>query len=97
MEAIVPAGFEPFVKLTQSNFALLTEFWLTPAVMYAPMAGAQRAFGSAQDGAAGSSAAEAFSRLMRGVMENYSRFLVELTQSGITAWNRTPAVAEAAR
>lgn len=91
MESSITTPFEPLIKLTQSNMALLTEFWLSPEVMWQPLMGSQRSFTPNQGATTATGVSEAWSRLVKGVMENYSRFYVELAQSGMNAWNRRPA------
>jgi hypothetical protein len=87
MESNTPPPFVPFFKLAQSNMALLAEFWFSPEVMWQPFVGAQRAFGQNPTGTAGGTS-DAWSRLVKGLMENYSRFFVEVTQTGMTPWQR---------
>jgi hypothetical protein len=87
MESIVQSALVPFVKLTQANFAALTEFWLSPDVMWPPFAGPQRAFDPGA--ASGPATSEALSRLLKGLLENYSHFFVEVSQGGAALWGRS--------
>jgi hypothetical protein len=104
METQLPPPFVPFYKLAQSNMALLTEFWLSPEVMWQPFLGTPRPFGAMAGTVAGTAAgntaatsgvADAWSRLTKGVMENYSRFFVEVAQAGFAPWGRKAGEASA--
>lgn len=89
MESNIQSALVPFVKLTQANFAALTEFWLSPDVMWPPFAGPQRAFDPSAGAASGPATSEALSRLLKGLLENYSHFFVEVSQSGAALWGRS--------
>ncbi|MED5618967.1 hypothetical protein [Ideonella sp. BN130291] len=94
MPSLPQPDFQPFVRLAQSNFASLSEFWLSPDVVQQPLAVAQRLFNPNSGGTANlASTAEPLSRLVRGLTENYSRFFSELTQSGMSLWNQAQAAA----
>jgi hypothetical protein len=97
MPSFPQPDLQPFVRLAQSNFASLSEFWLSPDMMQQPLAIAQRLFN--QDGATAAapnftSAAEPVSRLVRGLTENYTRFFSELSQSGMSLWNQAQAATQ---
>jgi hypothetical protein len=96
MESIVQSAYMPFFKLAQANMATLSQFWLSPDVMWAPFAGTQRPLDPSTPGTAGAGGSEAFSRLMKGLLENYSRFYVELAQNGNAAWARATSQASSA-
>lgn len=91
MEANTSPPFLPFFKLTQSNMALLAEFWFSPEVMWQPFVGTQRLFGQQPTGTAGGTT-DAWSRLVKGLMENYSRFFVEVAQGGMAPWSSKAAM-----
>jgi hypothetical protein len=95
MDANTPAPFLPFFKLAQSNMALMAEFWLSPQVMWQPVLGSQRLFSPQSTGTAAGTT-DAWSRLVKGLMENYSRFFVEVAQGGMAPWGRAAAVSNTA-
>jgi len=88
MESTVQPGLQPFIKLVQSNFATFTEFWLSPDLIWQPFSGAQRTLGT-QNPITAPAPSEALSRLVKGLLENYSRFFVEASQGGIALWGRS--------
>jgi hypothetical protein len=91
MEPDTSAPFLPLFKLTQSNMALLAEFWFSPEVMWQPFVGTQRLLGQQPTGTAGGTT-DAWSRLVKGLMETYSRFFVEVAQGGMAPWHRNAAL-----
>lgn len=75
---------QPFIKLVQSNMALLSQFSLSPEVVSQAMANAQSLF-QREPGAANNLAqSNAFGQLMQGMLKNYTEFVAELGQSGMT-------------
>lgn len=85
----VPQPFAPAMKLAQSNMSLLAEFWFSPEMVWLPFFGSQRLFSQAPAGTGGNggNASDAWSRLVKGLMQNYSRFFVEAAQGGMAAWS----------
>ena len=75
---------QPFIKLVQSNMALLTQFSMSPEVVSQAMANAQSLF-QREPGAVNNLAqSNAFGQLMQGMLKNYTEFVAELGQSGMT-------------
>ena len=76
---------QPFINLVQANMALLSKYAMSPDAMSAAMAQFQAAM-TQGPGAAKSvpQSATAFAELAQGLMDNYSRFMSELTQSGMS-------------
>lgn len=88
------ALFEPVTRLTQANLATWTQFWMSPDQPWSPTR--QDLFGSRPfSGATGASGAtvEALNRLWSGLFENQSRFIAEMGQRTMTAWQAAPQVA----
>jgi hypothetical protein len=77
-------AFDPYVKLAQSNIASLTDFWMSPELLWAPLQGLQRAFVPGAETQAPTVPTEAMSRLFKAFLENYTRFVSELTQTGFS-------------
>lgn len=74
---------QPFIKLVQSNMALLTQFSQSPEALSQAIANAQSLF-QREPGAAGNFAqSNAFAQLMQGMLKNYTEFVAELGQSGM--------------
>lgn len=83
---------QPFARLAESNIAAVTQFWMSPEVMWLPMAAWQRMTPQGTSAPVAPPAQpEAVSRLMKGLLENYTRFLSELMQAGSSVWGRAPA------
>lgn len=76
---------QPFIKLTQSNVALLTRFSLSPEVTAEATANAGQLFQQACESAMKLAQSGAFSQLTQGMLKNYTEFLAECGQSGM-AW-----------
>jgi hypothetical protein len=75
---------QPFIKLVQGNMALLAQFSLSPEVVSQTLAKAQSS-SPRQSGAAGNvTQSNALGQLMQGVLKNYTEFVTELGQSGMT-------------
>ena len=80
--------YEPLVRLTQANLAAWTQFWMSPDQPWSPTR--SDLFGRAP-GAPASANGQALSRLWSGLMENQTRFLAEVGQGSMTAWQAVPA------
>jgi hypothetical protein len=76
---------QPFINLVQANMALLSKYAMSPDAMSQAMAQFQAAM-TQGPGAAKSvpQTATAFAELTQGLMDNYTRFMSELTQSGMS-------------
>jgi hypothetical protein len=76
---------QPFINLMQANMALLSKYAMSPEAMSAAMAQFQAAM-TQGPGAAKSvpQSTTAFAELAQGLMENYTRFMSELTASGMS-------------
>jgi len=76
---------QPFINLVQANMALLSKYAMSPEAMTQAMAQMQAAM-TQGPGAAKSmpQSATMFAELAQGMMENYTRFMSELTQSGMS-------------
>ena len=76
---------QPFINLVQANMALLSKYAMSPDAISAAMAQFQAAM-TQGPGAAKfvPPPATAFAELAQGMMENYTRFMSELTQSGMS-------------
>jgi len=73
---------QPFIHLVQANLALISKYAMSPDTMSKAMAQVQAAM--TQGPSAVTLPATAFAELAQGMMENYTRFMSELTQSGMS-------------
>ncbi|WP_280151643.1 hypothetical protein [Piscinibacter sp. XHJ-5] len=75
---------QPYIKLVQGNMALLTQFSMSPEVVSQAMSNAQSMF-QREAGATGNLAqSTAFAQLVQGMLKNYTEFIAELGQSGMS-------------
>ena len=75
---------QPFINLVQRNMALLNQFSQSPAVRSQAMANSQSLF-QREPGAGNNLApSNAYGRLLQGMLKNYTEFVTELGQSGMT-------------
>jgi hypothetical protein len=76
---------QPFINLVQANMALLSKYAMSPDAMSQAMAQFQAAM-TQGPGAAKSvpQSATAFAELAQGLADNYTRFMSELAQSGMS-------------
>jgi hypothetical protein len=74
---------QPFIKLVQSNMALLTQFSLSPEAVSHAMANAQSLFQRESAAANNLAQSNAFGQLMQGMLNNYTEFIAELGQSAM--------------
>ena len=81
MQDFMQAQIAPFVKLAQANMELLTQFSASPTVARRSSESANDMFEQATHAAASLMQSDAFFRLVQGLMNNYSNFLMELSQS----------------
>ena len=76
---------QPFMNLMQANMALLSKYAMSPEAMTQAMAQVQAAM-TQGPGAALTQTPAAVAELAQGMMQNYTRFMTELTQSGMAAF-----------
>lgn len=74
---------QPFIKLAQANMELLTRFSTSPEVTSQATANASQLFQQASSSAMSLMQSDAFSRLMQGMLKNYTEFLSDVGQSGM--------------
>lgn len=75
---------QPFINLLQRNMALLNQFSQSPELVSQAMANSQALF-QREPGAVNNLArSNAYGQLMQGMLKNYTEFMTELGQSGIT-------------
>jgi hypothetical protein len=72
---------QPYVKLAQANFELLTRFWTSPEVTSELTTGASALYQRASESAMTLMQSGASARLMQGMLQNYTEFLAELSRS----------------
>ena len=77
---------QPFINLVQANMALLSKYAMSPEAMSKAMAQLQAAMTQGPSALTVPQPATAFAELAQGMMENYTRFLSELAQSGMSAF-----------
>ena len=75
---------QPFINLVQANMALLSRFAMSPEAMSKAVAQMQAAMTQGPGALTVPQSTAAFAELAQGMMENYTRFLSELTQSGMS-------------
>ncbi|HET9643917.1 MAG TPA: hypothetical protein VFP68_11315 [Burkholderiaceae bacterium] len=90
------SSIQPLFRLMQSNMSLIAEFWLSPEVWLQPLSFAQRAVTQGPAKASSPPPSDAFSRLLKGLMENYFRFVTEATHSGANLWGQAEQTAQQA-
>src|SRR5678816_1873587 len=79
---IVPTEVvQPFVKLAQSNMELLSKFSLSSEVMSEATRNIKSFLEQSQASTASLAQSQAFTALMQGMVQNYTDFVSELTQS----------------
>ena len=78
-DTVMQAPLQPFMKLVQSNMALLTQFTTSPEAM----THAQSLLQAGQASSAHLAQSDAFAKLMQGMLKNYTEFMAELGQSGM--------------
>lgn len=87
MQDFMQPALQPYVRLVQSNMNLLSEFWFSPELMTQSLAGMQRLFNPNAGAPANNTLPfEAFSRLSKGLLENYTRFASDVMSSGVNVW-----------
>jgi hypothetical protein len=88
MDQFVQPALQPYVRLAQSNFALWSEFWASPTWGWPQYGNFQRWFASEATPARQSAQpTEAWNRLLKGLLENYTRFATDVFNSNLSFWN----------
>jgi len=85
----VPA--QPYVKLMQANMNLFTEFSTSPEVSAQASANASQLFQQATQSAMNVMQSSAFTRLVQGMLKNYTEFVTELGQGAMLAMSQGQA------
>lgn len=83
-DTVMQAQTQPFVKLAQANMDLFARFSTSPEVTAQASANASQLFQQASESAMKLMQSGAFMHLMQGMLKNYTEFLTELGQSGMT-------------
>ena len=78
------AAFQPYVKLVQSNMELLNKYSISPEALSKAMSNAQSLLTPGQGSTVDPAQSQAFAELAQGMIKNYTEFLAELSQSGMT-------------
>jgi hypothetical protein len=88
---IMQTAMQPYIKLVQSNMELLAKFSMSPEVVAQAAAGAQSLLQQGQDSGSnllqsGSNLMQsrAFAQLVQGMLKNYTEFLTDVGQTGMT-------------
>ena len=82
-DTLIQIPLQPFIRLVQSNTALLTRFAMSPEVIAETMSNAQSLLRQGQGSRVHLAPSNAFGELMQGLFQNYTDFLAELGQSGM--------------
>jgi hypothetical protein len=77
---------QPFINLVQANMALLSKYAMSPDAMSKAMVQMQAAMTQGPGALVMPQSATAFAELAQGMLENYTRFMAELAQSGMSAF-----------
>jgi Mg2+ and Co2+ transporter CorA len=78
---VMQAQVQPFMKLAQANMELLTRFWTSPEVQSQAATSASVLFQQASESAMKLMQSGASTALMQGMLQNYTEFLSEMSQS----------------
>lgn len=82
-DTLIQTTFQPFIRLLQSNTALITRFAMSPEVFAGTMTNAQSLLRQGQGSGTHPAPSNAFGKLMQGMFQNYTQFLAELGQNGL--------------
>ena len=74
-------AIQPFVKLAQANMELWSKFSLSPEVMSEATRNIKTFMEQSQSSAAGLAQSQAFTALIQGMVNNYTDFVSELSQT----------------
>ena len=84
MPDATPNPMQPFINLVQANIELISKYAMSPETVSKAMAQMQAAMTQGPGALTMPQSATAFAELAQGMMENYTRFMSELTQSGMS-------------
>jgi Tfp pilus assembly ATPase PilU len=82
---------QPWMKLMQSNMQLLMQYSMSPDVMSQAMSQWQELVQRSQGTATQLVKSGAFADLIQGMMNNYSQFMSESAQAGMSMLSQTTA------
>lgn len=82
-DTLPTAAMQPFIHLAQRNAQLMTEFVMSPEIVGQLHRQALDLFAQGQAAAMQMFQSNAFARLSRGMVENYSEFMRECAQGGV--------------
>lgn len=85
---VMQPAMQPFIKLAQANMELLTKF---STEVISQLANAQNLFQPGQGSATNLVQSNAFAQLMQGMLKNYTEFMMELGQSGMSVLAQSQA------
>ena len=88
---LMQAQTQPFVKLAQANMDLLTRFSTSHEVTTQVSENASQLFQQASESAMKLMQSGAFTHLLQGMLKNYTEFLAELSQTGMTLMSQGQA------
>ena len=83
-------ALQPFMKLTQANMELLTRYAFSPEVTTETLRSLQAVFEQGPAGFARLGTPQALAALVQGLMQNYSQFLADVSQTGYGALFQAP-------
>ena len=87
----VQLSIQPFIKLAQANMELLARFSTSPEVTSQSAEIAKTLIQQSQQAATRLMQSTAFMQLTQGMLENYTEFVTEWSQSSLTALARAPS------
>ena len=88
---VMQIPLQPYVRLAQANMDLLTRFATSPEVTSQATANASQLFQQASESAMRFMQSGAFAHMMQGMLKNYTEFLAELSQTGMTLMSQGQA------
>lgn len=81
---LMQAQTQPFLKLAQANMDLLTRFSVSPEVLAQTSANASQLLQQAGESAMKLMQSSAMLHVMQGMLKNYTEFLADISQSGMS-------------
>jgi len=82
---------QPYIKLVQANMDLFTQFSTSPEVSEQASTNASQLFQQASQSAMKLMQSSAFTRLVQGMLKNYTEFLTEVSQGAMQAMSQGQA------